>query len=92
MPAKKTTTRRTTARSAAPSGWPRPGAPTCVATVCVFAYFVIFPTDLETLTIPITIPIRVVLEIFKDVSPWLYATGIAGILGWTVNRVWGRAR
>jgi len=53
--------------------------------VCVFAYFVIFPTDL----LAVTAPIATLLKLTKAVSPWLYGVIAALILSSTITKVWG---
>ena len=70
---------------------------TCVLGIFAFAYFVIYPSDIETLIAPlatlvsaVTGPGAELLGLSKSVSPWLYATAIAGILAWTATRLWSK--
>ena len=54
----------------------------------VFAYFVIFPEDVDRLLAPV----EKVLVLSGAVSPWLYAVIGVAIISWTVIRVWGNGR
>lgn len=62
----------------------------------VALYFVIYPQDVAALVAPISILVQALAEplraLTNSISPWLYATAIAGLLAWTATRLWGRPR
>lgn len=95
MPPKKTTATAT----AMPTGTRKPARSKVVrskaASACwyipalfAFTYFIVHPSDVALFTDPV----RQVLDLFTQVTPWLYVTAIACMLAWTANRVWGKAR
>jgi hypothetical protein len=51
----------------------------------VFAYFVVFPNDVQT----VTAPIAAVLELSQVVSPWLYMVAAVGLVAWVIVKIWG---
>lgn len=58
-------------------------------------YFVIYPEDVAALVAPLSALIVALAEPLRalthSISPWLYATAIAGVLAWTATRLWGRS-
>ena len=62
--------------------------PWSIIGVSVFAYFVIYPGDIEALITPFA----VALGLFHQVPPWLYVTVIALILSCTATKIWGKSR
>ena len=59
--------------------------PLVLISVCALAYFIIFPSDLLT----VTAPIATLLKLTKAVSPWLYGVIAVLILSSTITKVWG---
>ena len=64
--------------------------------VVVLAYFLVFPEDVKAVVAPvaamvegIAAPLASVLQLSTSVSPWLYGVIAAGIVAWTIVRVWG---
>ena len=63
----------------------------------VFAYFVVYPSDLVVLVQPFGVLagaigdiLQPVLELSNGISPWFYGTVIAGIACWSATRIWGQ--
>jgi len=54
----------------------------------LYAYFVVFPGDLQILFNPL----QAVLRLTEAGSPWLLGLAAVAVLSWTALRIWGRDR
>ncbi len=57
-----------------------------VLTVATLVYFIAFPEDAAA----VLAPVRAVLSVSYEVSPWLYGLVAVALACWTVRAVWGR--
>jgi hypothetical protein len=57
-----------------------------VLTGAALVYFIAFPEDAAA----VLAPLRAVLSLSYDVSPWLYGLAAVALACWTVRAVWGR--
>ena len=66
--------------------------PIVILPALVVVYFVVFPTDLQTLIEPLSVAVTfigAILTLSESVSPWLYMLLAVVVLSQTATRIWG---
>ena len=64
--------------------------PLMIAAVLIFAYFLVFPFDLEYVTAIVINLLSKIVKLSAAASPWLYVLISVVIISRTVTCIWGK--